>query len=326
MSKVLVTGALGFIGRYLVPHLKRANFDIVSLDVHVRDYSDYVRADVTSFEDLHHVFAKENVDTVIHMAGEVGRMVGEEHPQKMIYVNNIGTLNLVRLCLEHSCRLVYFSTSEVYGRLLDSDAKVEEQDIEQKGSAFITTNIYALSKLFGEAIIRHYVENYELNAVTIRPFMVYGPGEYPSKYRSAISNFIYAALTGGKITVHQGTVRAWCYISDFLDGVSIVLKHPFSGKYEAFNIGSDEYRTMKEVAEMAIAECEGKADQIEIVQPPEKFLSLTKKFSIHKIRSLGYEPKISLKEGLHRVADWQRKEVLNKPTQRISKRGSESFP
>ena len=311
MSKVLVTGALGFIGSYLVPHLKRADYDVVSLDVHVRDYSDYVRADVTSFEDLHHIFTKEKVNTVIHMAGEVGRMVGEEHPQKMIYVNNIGTLNLVRLCLEHNCRLVYFSTSEVYGRLLDSGAKVKEQDIEQKGAVFITTNIYALSKLFGEAIIRHYVENYGLNAVTIRPFMVYGPGEYPSKYRSAITNFVHGALTGGKITVHRGTVRAWCYISDFLDGFSLVLKHPFSG-YEAFNIGSDEYHTMEEVAEMTIAECKGSVDQIEVVEPPAKFLSLTKKFSIEKIKSLGYEPRISLREGIRRVAEWQKKEFAKK--------------
>jgi dTDP-glucose 4,6-dehydratase len=317
MTKVLVTGALGFIGRYLVPHLKRADYDVVSLDVHVRDYSDYVRADVTSFEDLHHIFAKEGVNTVIHMAGEVGRMVGEEHPQKMIYVNNIGTLNLVRLCLEHNCRLVYFSTSEVYGRLLDKGVKVKEEDIEQKGSAFITTNIYALSKLFGEAIIRHYVENYGLNAVTIRPFMVYGPGEHPSKYRSAISNFIHAALTGGKISVHRGTIRAWCYISDFLDGVSLVLKHPFSGYYEAFNIGSDEYHTMEEIAEMTIEECNGNSTQIEIVEPPTRFLSLTKKFSVDKIISLGYEPKISLKEGIHRVTDWQRKEFSERSTQDI---------
>jgi len=309
LGKILVTGALGVIGSFLVPYLRERDHDVISSDVFVRDYSDYVRADITSFEDLYRVFKKEDIDTVIHMAGEVGRMVGEEHPQKMIYVNNIGTLNLIKLCMEHNCRLVYFSTSEVYGHLFDKDKPVEEADLDKDGSIFVTTNIYAMSKLFGEAIVRHYVENYGLNAVTIRPFMIYGPKEYPSKFRSAISNFIYLALTGGKITVHRGTARAWCYISDFVDGVYLVMKDRFSGVYEAFNVGSDEYRTMEEVAEMVVDECRGDYSQIEAVDPPEKFLSLTKKFSIEKIKSINYMPKVSLKEGIRRVAEWQRAEI-----------------
>ena len=306
MTKIFVTGALGFIGSYLIPYLTRQGYQVVSSDVHVRDYDDYVRADVTSFEDLYKIFKKENVDQVIHMAGEVGRMVGEEHPQKMMYVNNIGTLNLIKLCLEYDARLAYFSTSEVYGRLFDKNELVKEGDLE-KGSVFTTTNIYAMSKLFGEAIVRHYVENYGLNAVTVRPFMVYGPGEYPSKYRSALINFVNSALKDEKITVHKGAQRAWCYVSDFVRGVHLVMQHPFSGKYEAFNIGSDEYHTMEEVARIIVDECGADENQIEIVEPPKRFLSLNKKFSIDKIRNAGYEPKISLREGIHRVVEWQRK-------------------
>lgn len=312
MGKIFVTGALGFIGSFLVPYLREQNYGVISSDVHVRDYSDYMRADITSFEDLYRIFKREDITTVLHMAGEVGRMVGEEHPQKMIYVNNIGTLNIIKLCLEHNCRLVYFSTSEVYGHLFDKDKLVEEGDLEKEGSVFVTTNVYAMSKLFGEAIVRHYVANYGLNAVAIRPFMVYGPKEYPSRYRSAISNFIYSALKGEKITVHKGAERAWCYISDFIEGVSLVMKQPFSGKYEAFNIGSDEYHPMEEVAKIVTEECKGDHDKIEIVEPPKKFLSVAKKFSISKIRSIGYKPNISLKEGIRRVAKWQREEIFIK--------------
>jgi nucleoside-diphosphate-sugar epimerase len=314
MAKIFVTGALGFIGGFLVPYLTEQGHEVVSSDVHVRDYDDYVRADVTSFEDLYRIFKKEKIDQVIHMAGEVGRMVGEEHPQKMLYVNNIGTLNLIKLCLEYDCRLVYFSTSEVYGHLFDKGEPVKEEDLE-KGSVFTTTNIYAMSKLFGEAIVRHYVENYGLNAVTIRPFMVYGPGEHPSKYRSAIINFIHSALKGEKLTVHKGAKRAWCYISDFICGLYLVMQHSFSGKYEAFNIGTDEYHTMEEVAKIVVNECNADRNQIRIIEPPSKFMSLAKEFSINKIRSIGYEPKISLKEGIHRVADWQRKEIFSKKHQ-----------
>jgi len=240
------------------------------------------------------------------MAGEVGRMVGEEHPQKMMYVNNIGTLNLIKLCLEYDARLVYFSTSEVYGHLFDKGTPVKEEDLE-KGSVFTTTNIYAMSKLFGEAIVRHYVENYSLNAVTIRPFMVYGPGEHPSKYRSAIINFVGSALKGEPLTVHKGTKRAWCFVSDFIDGLCLASNKTFSGKYEAFNIGSDEFLSMEEVARIVVEECGRNHSLIKMVEPPTKFLSPSKNFSIQKIRSLGYEPKIPLREGVRKVIEWQKK-------------------
>jgi len=308
MTRIFVTGALGFIGSYLIPHLTQLGHKVISSDVHVRDYDEYIRADVTSFEDLYKIFKTEKIDQVIHMAGEVGRIVGEQHPQKMLYVNNIGTLNLIKLCLEYHARLIYFSTSEVYGHLFDKGVQVIEEDLE-KGSVFTTTNIYAMSKLFGEAIVRHYVENYGLNAVVVRPFMVYGPGEHPSKYRSALINFVNSALRGEQLMVHKGTKRAWCYVADFVNGVNLVTQYRFSGKFEAFNIGSDEYHTMEEVARMVVEECEGDYSLIKVIEPPAKFLSISKDFSIHKISALGYEPKISLREGIRRVVEWQRKEV-----------------
>jgi len=308
-NRIFITGALGTIGSFLVPYLKKRDYNILSTDIQVRDYSDYVRADITHFEDLWNIFNKEKIDLVIHMAGEVGRINGEEHPQKMVYVNDVGTLNLIKICLEYKCRLVYFSTSEVYGHLFNKEKPVKEEEID-KTSAFITTNIYALSKLFGEALVRHYVENYALNAVTIRPFMIYGPGEYPSSYRSAICNFVYKALTNKKITVHKGAIRAWCYVSDFVKGVKLVMEQPFKGKYSAFNIGSDEFHTMEEVAKIIIRECKGNNSQIEIVRPPQKFLSLVKKASIEKARAIGYNPKVSLKEGVKKVIEWQKENVM----------------
>jgi len=309
VKKILITGALGVIGKFLTQYLRERSFEIIGADLAVSDYSDYVRADVTSFEDIYRVFKKERIDIVIHMAGEVGRMVGEEHPQRMIYVNDTGTLNIIKLCAEHDCRLIYFSTSEVYGRLFDKGQPVKEEDIEN-ASPFITTNIYALSKLFGEAIVKHYVDNYNLEAVTIRPFMIYGEGEYPSKYRSAISNFVYQALTGGKLTVHRGAVRSWCYISDLAEGVNLIINYPFSGRYEAFNIGLDEYRTMEETARIIIDEVGGNYSQIEVVDPPDKFLSLVKIASIEKARSINYKPKVSLREGVRKVIEWQKQTVI----------------
>ena len=309
MKTILVTGALGHIGVFLTDYLAKLGHNAIGSDVRMKDADNYVRADITAFEDLYRIFKKNSIDIVIHMGAEVGRMQGEEYPQKMVYVNDVGTLNVIKLCIDHNAKLVYFSTSEAYGKLFDDGHTVIEEDLD-RGSAFMTTNIYALSKLFGEAIVRHYVENYNLNAVTIRPFMIYGTGEYPSKYRTAISNFIYQALTGQTITVHRGAKRAWCYIDDFVEGVRCVMDTKFSGKYEAYNMGSDEIHTMEEVARVVIKEAKASEDQIKVVDPPSQFMSLVKRFSIEKARKIGYSPQVSLEQGVQKVVAWQRKEVL----------------
>ncbi len=306
MSKrILVTGALGVIGGHMVPMLRAHGHEVIGIDVRMTDFSDYVRSDVTAFEDLYRIFKENHPDIVIHMAGEVGRMMGENYPQKMIYVNDYGTLNIIKLCMDHNATLVNFSTSEVYGHLFDRGEPVKEEDLETKQTAFGTTNVYAMSKLFGEALVKHYVEDYALKAVTVRPFMVYGPGETPSKNRSAMANFIHGALTGKELTVHKGTVRAWCYITDFVEGVRIVMDHSSPKKYEAYNIGSDEYHTAEEFAEIVIDVCGAKKKLIKIVDPPKQFLSPVKRASIEKARKLGYSPKVSLREGVREVVKWQ---------------------
>lgn len=309
MASIFVTGALGAIGTFLVPYLRKQGHHVIASDILIRDYVDYIRADITSFEDLYRVFKNEQIDTVIHMAARVGRMLGEERPQKMIYVNNVGTLNLIKLGLEHNCQLINFSTSEVYGHLFDQGKPVKEDDLENT-SPFTTTNIYAMTKLFAENLVKHYVENYGLKAITVRPFMVYMPNEYPSKYRSAMINFVHHAIMGETITVHKGAVRAWCYVSDFIQGLLLAMQQPIAhGKYEAYNIGSDEYHTMEELAHIIIDECGSDYSQIQIVEPPKRFSSLVKRFSVDKLKALGYKPKVSVRQGIRKVVGYQKKEM-----------------
>lgn len=305
MTTVLATGALGVIGNHLTALLRQRGYEVIGADLAIRDYSDYVRADVTSFEDLYRIGKKHKIDVVIHMAGEVGRMVGETHPQRMVYVNDVGAANVIQFCLEQEAKLVYFSTSEVYGHLLDAGTPVTESQLENEASAFVTTNIYAMSKLYGEALVKHFVDNYGLDAVGVRPFMVYGPGEAPSKWRSAICNFVHSARHERPITVHDGTVRSWCYIDDFVDGIRLLTELPRQAGYEAFNVGSDEYKSMEDAARTICDELGKSQDLVELVPPPAQFMSPMKIASIDKIRALGYDPQIPLRDGVRAVARWQ---------------------
>ncbi len=305
--KILVTGALGFIGKKLFLRLKEQGHDVLGIDLVIADYDDYIRGDITYFEDVWRLFKENNgFDMVIHLAGEVGRLNGEEYPQRMIYVNEIGTLNLIKMCLEYDSKLVYFSTSEVYGTLFD-EKEVREEDLFLLSPVRVT-NIYAMSKLFGEGIVNHYVKNYGLLAVGIRPFMVYGPGVVASKYKSAIDQFVYNALNDKPFTVHKGSERAWCYVDDFVEGVlTVINRHDFKpGVYEAYNVGTQEYIATEELARLVL-ELTGKSPELmKVVELPDKFISGKKRFSNEKLRKLGWEQRVPLREGLLKVIEWHR--------------------
>lgn len=305
--KILLTGALGFIGKRLFSALKEEGHEVLGIDLSIIDYDDYIRADITYFEDVWKCFKENNgFDMVIHLAGEVGRLNGEEYPQRMIYVNEIGTLNLIKMCLEYKSKLVYFSTSEIYGNLFD-EKEVKEEDFQILSPSRVT-NIYAMSKLFGEGIVNHYVRNYGLLAIGIRPFMVYGPGVIASKYKSAIDQFVYNALNEKEFTVHKGSERAWCYIDDFVNGIiTIVREHKFKeGVYEAYNVGTQEYISTEELAKLVL-KLTGKPEKLmKVVELPDKFISGRKRFSNEKLRNLGWEQKVPLEEGLKKVIEWYR--------------------
>lgn len=309
--KILVTGGLGFIGKMLKSKLQTLGHEVITIDLQVKDYDDYIRADVTDFLDVWKttkIFGE--FDYVIHMAGEVGRLIGEEYPNKMIKVNDIGTLNIIQLCLQMNSKLMYFSTSEIYGKLLETTEITEESTNHL--SPFMLTNIYAISKYFGEALVNHYVVNYGLKAVGIRPFMVYGPGVIASKYKSAIDQFIYNALNNKEFYVHRGTERAWCYIDDFVEGIVLILeKHKFlDKKYEVYNVGTQEYKTMEEVGTIVLKYTNAPKELMKIIEPSNKFLVTRKRFSNKKLVDLGFVQKVNLEEGIKKTTEWHRR-LLN---------------
>lgn len=308
--KILVTGAMGFIGKYMIRALKNHGYDVTGIDLAIADSENYVRADITYFEDVWRIFKESNgFDVVLHLAGEVGRLNGEEYPQRMIYVNEIGTLNLLQLCLEYNSKLVYFSTSEIYGKLFD-EKEVCEEDFSIIGPDMVT-NVYAMSKLFGEGIVNHYVKNYNLLAVGIRPFMIYGPGVAASKYKSAIDQFVYNSLNNKPFVVHQGSERAWCYIDDFIDAIlKIVENHSFTHSvYESYNVGTQEYISTEDLANLILELTGAPSNLMQIVQLPEKFISGRKRFSNKKLRDLGWEQKVLLRQGLQEVIKWYKSEM-----------------
>jgi len=303
---VLVTGALGVIGRRLSQTLRDRGYDTVVSDVRILKEDGYRRGDITQYVEMDRIFKEFKVDHVFHLAGEVGRVNGEEFPRRAVDINVSGTINLAQLCLEHGSRLYFASTSEVYSGLPGHE-KLTADLVEEHG--YSPTNVYGISKWHAEHYLRHFNDHFGLKALSFRFFMCYGAGEYPNPYRSAMTNFIYAALTGKKLNVHRGTARSWCYIDDIVAGCIAAMEHAPFKSYEAYNIGRDDLRPTEEVAELIVELTGASREQLEFSNP-DRLVYPVKDASFAKAkRDLGFEATIPLAEGIERTIAWQKKEL-----------------
>jgi nucleoside-diphosphate-sugar epimerase len=288
----------------MVPFLRSLGYDVKVMDNRIVKRPDYIRADICSTIEVMQAFKQWDIDYVLHLAGEVGRENGELFARRQVDVNVSGTLNIIQMCREFGSRLVFAGTSEAYGEV----GSVRMTEDMESGKL---TNCYAMSKYQAEQYIRHFVENYGLEAHIIRIFMCYGPGEYPSYFRSAVSRFVYNVLHDRPITVHKGAVRSWCYVDDICAGWHLVMEHFAPKKCELYNIGKDDPRSMTDVAQM-VCHLAGKSVDLVRTSEPPRFVMPVKHASFEKAReSLGFEAKTTLETGLRETIRWQKENVTD---------------
>lgn len=300
---ILITGGLGLIGSHLARAFRAKGSDVVVSDLKVAKSDGYRRGDVTQYVEMDRIFREFSVEHVFHFAGEVGRANGEEFPRRCIDINVSGTMNLIQLCLQHRAALYFASTSEVYGRLADSH-KLTEDLVESHNPQPV--NCYGISKLQAEQYLRHFVENYDLRALSFRFFMAYGPGEMPEPTRSAMATFVSDILHGRPVTVHRGAQRSWCLYDDIVEGCIRAMEAPKSRRYEAYNIGRAELRSIEDIVQLICDYCDKPRTLIKYGDV-DKLQTKVKDASFEKAkRDLGFESRISVDEGIRRTIEWQR--------------------
>jgi dTDP-glucose 4,6-dehydratase len=230
---ILVTGGLGFIGRHVVARLRAAGHEVRATDLAIRSDDGYVRADITQFDEIARLFRGARIEQVVHLAAEVGRPNGEEFPARCVDVNIRGTVLLAEACRQNGARLLFASSSEIYGDCGDRllvESLVDERVVRPMSS-------YGWTKLQAEQHLRHLSEHSGLAAKSLRIFTAYGPGEWPSPYRSAMTLFIDRLRRGQPIDVHRGTARPWIYVDDVVEAVRLAVERWDGTSYEAINIG-----------------------------------------------------------------------------------------
>ncbi len=295
--KILVTGGKGTVGTYLVKELVRRGHNVWICDLKHSHEENYIRCDVSKFRQLEELFEKHNFDYVYHLAAEFGRWNGEDYYENLWKTNAIGTKNILRLQKKYGFKLIFSSSSEVYG---DFEGQMSE-DVMDKVE-IKQMNDYAISKWVNEMQIMNAEKNSGNQIVRVRLFNTYGPGEYYTPYRSVICLFIYHALHNQSYTVYRGHKRNSLYIDDCIRCLANIVDNFKPG--EVYNISGSEIHDIKTVSDI-ILNYLGKDDSQVIYKEREIFATKIKQPDISKAKSeLNYKPQVSIKKGIPKTIEW----------------------
>lgn len=297
--KILVTGGRGSVGRSLVVELERRHHEVWVSDLYQYHHPRYRRCDVRHIRQLRDLMCREKFDMVYHLAAEFGRHNGEDYYENLWLTNVIGTKNIITLQRELGFRLVFFSSSEVYG---DYDGIMYEDVMDQHEIPQL--NDYAITKWVGEMQVRNAEAEFNVDTVRVRLFNIYGPGEYYSPYRSAICVFCYKALFAQPYSVYLGHHRTSLFISDAVRSLGQIADSFHPG--QVYNIGGTEYHDMKIVSDM-ILQYIGQSDEIVNYVESEPRTTRDKKVNTDRAeRELGHKAIIGLEDGIAQTIEWMK--------------------
>lgn len=305
--KILIAGGAGFLGSYLSERFVQKGYDVHILDNFasgLKENIQKIKDDVTIFEDDVVTFqTDETYDIVMNFASRASRVEWERYPVDVALSNSLGSKNLAELALKSNALYVYASSSEVYG-----NPKVVPTPEDYIGCVSTTgsRSPYDEGKRFGDALTKAYEKQYGLRNIILRFFNTYGPrmrgGDF---YGRVVDRFIQQAVSNEPITVYgDGTqTRSFTYVSDTIDGVLAAIAKGKEG--EVYNIGNDKETTIIDLANIVRKSAKSGAE-IEFRPLPDSD-PRRRGADITKMRKLGWEPRISLEEGIGNIIELKRK-------------------
>ena len=308
-KRVVVTGAAGFIGSHLAETLLDRAYTVIGIDnlltgdtaniSHLanRDFT-FIKHDVTNY-----IYIDGPVDFVLHWASPASPIDYLELPIQTLKVGALGTHKALGLAKAKGARFIIASTSEVYGDPLEHPQKETYWgNVNPVGPR----GVYDEAKRFAEAITMAYHRAHGVDTRIVRIFNTYGPRMRPRDGR-VVSNFIVQALNGEPLTIYgDGTqTRSFCYATDEVDGI---YKLFMNGDHNPTNVGNPDEYTVKQLAELVV-ELTGTTSPI-VYEPLPKDDPKVRKPDITRAReSLGWEPKVHVRDGLARTIEYFRSKL-----------------
>jgi dTDP-glucose 4,6-dehydratase len=300
--RVLITGAAGFLGSHLSDRFLKDGHSVVGLDNFItgnpenvahltgNERFEFVRHNISTF-----TYVGGPLDGVLHFASPASPVDYLEHPIATLKVGALGTHNALGLAKEKGARFFLASTSEVYG-----DPLVHPQPESYWGNVnpIGPRGVYDEAKRFAEAMTMAYHRYHGVDTRIVRIFNTYGPRMRPRDGR-VVSNFIVQALSGEPLTIYgDGTqTRSFCYVSDEIEGIYRLF---MDGDSEPTNIGNPNEFTVHQLAELVV-ELTGTKSKIELHPLPTDDPKVRKPDITRARTMLGWEPTVSLKEGVQKT-------------------------
>lgn len=231
------------------------------------------------------------LDAVLHFASPASPVDYMRLPIETLQVGSLGTMNLLELAREKKARFLMASTSEIYGDPLEHP---QRESYLGNVSSIGPRSVYDEAKRFSEAAVMGWRTARGVDTRIIRIFNTYGPRMKSGDGR-VVSNFIVQALRGEKLTVYGDGLqtRSFCYVSDLVEGIVRVLER---GDHQPYNLGNPGEYTMLELVQ-EIAKQVGNVD-IQFLPLPKDDPTRRKPDITRAKTDLGWEPKVSLQDGL----------------------------
>jgi len=300
----LVTGGAGFIGSHLCERLLELGDEVICVDnfftgrkqniTHLFENPRFevIRHDVTE------PFLAE-VDRIYNLACPASPVHYQYNPVKTIKTNVMGALNMLGLAKRVKARILQASTSEIYG-----DPEVHPQPESYWGNVnpIGKRSCYDEGKRVAETLFFDYHWQNEVDIAVVRIFNTYGPRMLINDGR-VVSNFIVQALRGESITIYGdgSQTRSFCFVSDLVDGlIKMMDAGGFTGPV---NLGNPGEFTIKELAEKVISMTGSKSELIYKELPQDDPKQRQPDIGLAQ-RTLGWEPTITLDEGLPKAVDY----------------------
>lgn len=312
MRKVLITGAAGFIGSHLVDKFLNEGWYVIGMDNFLTGSEENIAHQVGNpnfkfifYNVTNYVFLADRVDLVLHFACPASPIDYLNYPIQTLKVDSLGTLNTLGFAKEKSARYVFASTSEIYG---DPQVHPQTEDYWGNVNPIGPRSVYDEAKRFSESMTMAYHRKHNIDTRIVRIFNTYGPRMRLHDGR-IVPNFIYQSATNEPITIYGdgSQTRSFCFVQDLVDGIYRVSDmEGLDG--EVFNLGNTDEYTVKEFAEY-IREMLASKSEIIYKELPEDDPKMRRP-DISKARKvLGWEPKITLREGLEQTVEYFRGKI-----------------
>lgn len=305
----LVTGGGGFIGSNVVRMLRAEGIPVRVVDDFSSGYRENldgvdgvetVSADVRDAEALRD--AMDGVDVVFHLAASVGNTRSIEYPIEDSEINAIGTLRVLEAARVAGTRkIVYSSSAGIFGELKELPIR-EDHPVEPASP-------YGVSKLAGEKMCLAYAQLFELEAVCLRYFNVYGVNQRYDAYGNAIPIFAHRLLNGMPLIVYSDGEQTRDFVNVADVARANVAAARATGISGAFNVASGTSVTINRLVEL-LGEAAGVEPEVEHA-PPRPGDVRDSLADISAARSaFDYDPSVSLREGLVEYVQWMRSHML----------------